>query len=451
VRTSTSSNLCCHGHFELCASVCTSRARIFYPPITASSIAMDSTSTFADLLDKLHISDQIRTALQDQRFTSPSALFWSLQSEQHREPLFESILASANVTGNNGMSVLASTSAGLLRRLFHECRQICENKTQPAPSLTPFTCTDMEGSKRLSAEDRKIMTSSFSLNYPAEVLDSHNSPSPAFLQLVSQQKKANDLQWVPWKRITNVFQQDQIREKEKPQEKTFLTILSEAAGIDEAIESDNIHSPFHIQRILNLRATAWAMTQFAHLSSGRKLANKFMAMFTKQYPDNSGLRPPSCAEAGAADQEIIKQIASLVSDSISIDQAIHEVVIVRDAHTTLLQARPRSSPSRHNNQNNNQNPPTTLYRSQKHPSNRLTNKRNHFQKSNFDNGKGKGGKGGKGKGKQHSGKSSALCFKYQTGTCGNGSNCRYPHKCDNCGENHPRISCPKLAPSVNRS
>ena len=53
------------------------------------------------------------------------------------------------------------------------------------------------------------------------------------------------------------------------------------------------------------------------------------------------MRGPSIAEAEAADGEICRELNRLMCSGFSLDQAIHELVEVRNALSVWLQARPR--------------------------------------------------------------------------------------------------------------
>ena len=63
-----------------------------------------------------------------------------------------------------------------------------------------------------------------------------------------------------------------------------------------------------------------------------------------------GLRGPSLAEAEAADAECCRQLSALMARGHSLDQALHEVVEVRNSLHMWLQPRPRFAPLKPSNQ-----------------------------------------------------------------------------------------------------
>ena len=53
------------------------------------------------------------------------------------------------------------------------------------------------------------------------------------------------------------------------------------------------------------------------------------------------MRAPSLAEAEAADIELCREVSSLLAKNFTLDQAIHECVVVRNSLNMWLQPRPR--------------------------------------------------------------------------------------------------------------
>ncbi|CAE7428085.1 unnamed protein product, partial [Symbiodinium pilosum] len=175
-----------------------------------------------------------------------------------------------------------------------------------------------------------------------------------------------------------------------------------------------------MQEILDLHATAIALVGGAHFHTLREMNRRFLAKACERYGSDTGLRCPNHAEAMQADQKLWQSISSLINDEgWCMDDAIHEVVVVRNEIATLLMPRP--------------NPP-------KLPASWVLRKGG---LKGLGKGKGKGAKGGKsakGSGVQVNGLQIAtfykkgqekhlLCNDFSKGKCTRPNYCKFEHKC----------------------
>ena len=93
--------------------------------------------------------------------------------------------------------------------------------------------------------------------------------------------------------------------------------------------------------LLGLQAVAIAMCGGAHLFTLREMNRRFINRCFEKFAPETGLRGPTVSEAQDADQRLWQSIATLYNDEQwSLDEAIHEVVVVRSELQTLLMPRP---------------------------------------------------------------------------------------------------------------
>jgi len=137
------------------------------------------------------------------------------------------------------------------------------------------------------------------LNALAEAAEGDARPGKVLVQMVYAQKCQQELKYIPWKRILSQSS------KALPSEIVpFLDLLADAAGHADPPEQEPSPSPFGDQRLLMLRAVAWAL-----------VAQGLHAV---------GLRGPSL------DGEICRQLNALLGAGFSQDQGLHELVAVRN-------------------------------------------------------------------------------------------------------------------------
>ena len=173
------------------------------------------------------------------------------------------------------------------------------------------------------------------------MLEVQRRPCKQLIQLVNQQKSQGDLRFVPWKQLLTEAQYDNFKQGVQKKEKSFLSLLSEASGQWDMLECDPSASPFGVQRLLMARSLAWALTGWCHLSSSKTLVSKFLDYYTRGGGPDSGLRAPSLpmAEAEAADIELCRELYALLAKKFTLDQALHEVLVVPNSVHFWLQPR----------------------------------------------------------------------------------------------------------------
>ena len=146
---------------------------------------------------------------------------------------------------------------------------------------------------------------------------------------------------------------------------------------------------------------------WCHLGAAKLLTLKFMGAM--------GLRGPTIQEAETADAEVCRQLALLMTNGFSLDQAIHELVEVRNGLYAWLQPRPKVV----------LNPGKFQDKLRVRPS--------PYDKKGKANGKGKGKKIGS-------------CHAFQLNKCSFGDKCKFLHECEQCGSSeHGKVDCPELA------
>ena len=311
-----------------------------------------------------------------------------------------------------------------VRLLWRKCQKLdlpCSSETKPE---LPVKSTDavLNGwsqvfPRKLTPQEVREMKQRFSQRYPSEPLSPENMPGPRLLSLVFKQVNEKCWKFIPWKIRLSEDQHDS-RMAERPHKMPRLDLLA----VDDVPQRDlslQHMSRAVMQEILDLHATAIALVGGAHFHTLREMNRRFLAKAFERYGSDTGLRCPNHAEAMQADQKLWQSISSLINDEgWCMENAIHEVVVVRNEIATLLMPRP--------------NPP-------KLPASWVLRKGG---LKGLGKGKGKGAKGGKsakGSGVQVNGLQIAtfykkgqekhlLCNDFSKGKCTR-PNCKFEHKC----------------------
>ncbi|CAE7286498.1 unnamed protein product, partial [Symbiodinium sp. CCMP2456] len=282
------------------------------------AMACDDESVWSELLVKLKIQDSVKEQMKKNGYESASSFFGSLK--EACEKSFEDILKKAGVEPGCRRcpcSVLCPGSYGKTGKSF-----------------------GLDLGVKLDADKLRHLWEAFEKAYPSEQLECDGRPAKQLIQQVYAQKHAKELRFIPWKQIVSEVQADAARLAQGTKEKSFLSLLAEASGQQDALELDPSPSPFVVQRILKMRGTCWALVDWCHLGSANKLLQKFVSMYAATNLSALGLRAPSLCEAEAADAELCRQLNLLLSAGYSLDKAIHETVCVRNTLHCLLQPRP---------------------------------------------------------------------------------------------------------------
>ena len=315
-----------------------------------------------------------------------------------------------------------------IRLLWQQCKALSEAAplatTKPSPPVPAAENGWVEVfPKKLGCDHVKAMVARFRASYPSEPLSAECMPSARLLALVAKQLQDKHWRYVPWK----------YRLSEEQQEKQSMTRPAKAPRLESLLFDDvptrDIPTPTMgkclMQELLHLQAVAIAMCGGAHLYTLREMNRRFINKCFEKFSPESGLRGPSVSEAQDADQKIWQQISTLFNEEQwTLDEAIHEVVVVRSELQSLLTPRPFV--------------PKALARVER-PWQGLRkggDKGGHKGKGDKGAGKGSGGRDPlyvdgfricewymRGKAKR------ALCKDFQQGKCSRGDACKFDHLC----------------------
>ena len=221
--------------------------------------AMDSAASFAALCAKVKLAEKVCAALEPLGFKSPAEFYWALKDGA--DDTIEAILDAAGIDLSSAPSKLQCVEAGRLRRLLSECKLVCEapqpGPPTPAEKMAP-SLLGMDVGPRLSGDVLQQLWSEFAKKYPAEVVEGDARPGKALVQMVYAQKCQQELKYIPWKRILSEAQADRVKQGSTKRDRSFLDLLADAAGHADPPEQEPSPSPFGVQRLLMLRAVAWA-------------------------------------------------------------------------------------------------------------------------------------------------------------------------------------------------
>ena len=311
-----------------------------------------------------------------------------------------------------------------IRRMWRHCHAMSDPALQRSqPSAQPAVPQDSSWvesfPKKLDPENVRQMVQRFKSRYPSETLGPESMPGPRLLALVAKQVQDHHWRYVPWK----------WRLSEEQHDMSAMSRPAKVPRLDSLLFDEIPEREVHIasmgkglvHELLTLQATAIAMCGGAHLHS---LKGLFMARLYERYPADSHLRSPSVSEAQLAEQKLWQSIGALYNEQQwSLDQATHEVVVVRNELQYLLMPRPARVGV---------------------PTLRGTGRGTGKSGKGADKGSGKGKKGGK-DGHPQPGLTVAglkvglfymagkerknLCRDFQLGRCTRGKECRFEHVC----------------------
>ena len=199
---------------------------------------------------------------------------------------------------------------------------------------------------RLDASTVTHLQASFRSNYPGEHLDSDCMPSIRLLSLVHMWfKPGGTIKWVPWqKRLSSKQYQDIIEARTSRTLRTEAQLISTAL-FDETPELPVEHICLNAPWLASKQAVfrnAIALCSGAHLSVLKAFDKKALDLCTQSLPASSGLRAANTQELLQADRTLWNEIAKLVAEGWTLDEALHEFTCIR-ADVRLLQPRAPSA------------------------------------------------------------------------------------------------------------
>ena len=231
-----------------------------------------------------------------------------------------------------------------IRRMWRHCHAMSDPALQRSqPSAQPAVPQDSSWvesfPKKLDPENVRQMVQRFKSRYPSETLGPESMPGPRLLALVAKQVQDHHWRYVPWK----------WRLSEEQHDMSAMSRPAKVPRLDSLLFDEIPEREVHIasmgkglvHELLTLQATAIAMCGGAHLHSLKEMIRLFMARLYERYPADSHLRSPSVSEAQLAEQKLWQSIGALYNEQQwSLDQATHEVVVVRNELQYLLMPRP---------------------------------------------------------------------------------------------------------------
>ena len=314
---------------------------------------------------------------------------------------------------------LTHPTAAKLRILWHDVRGTTTRTTLPTASPTAAVTSALlpiAAGAKLSTADRDKMRKDVEAKYPGHVFSPDTLPAMGLLQAIKGQCAGGHWEWIPWKRLLSEAAAQEVRAK-KSVDDDLLHLVADSMGVSRDERSGEVSgSAFRIQCVLETRGNAFVMCGACHLGSWATYVKKFLAHYTRKTVDY--LRPPSGAEAEEADRAAVQAIFDLCFDGANMDDAIHEIVVVKDLLRHHLVPQPK------------------VLRTEQKP------------KPVEGKGQGKGNKRraaptGPDSGIAGKRPRTGECWQWIQGNCAEAS-CRYKHACAKCGSSqHGSPSCTK--------
>ena len=334
-----------------------------------------------------------------------------------------------------------------LRLAWKKCHQAWNSGSPPllptgSSSASPaLATTDTSWSEsfapKLNSDKIKSLKLAFLQKYPSEILSTENMPSTRLLSLVAHQTAKKHWSWVPWKFRLSVSRAEDIAASRSSKAPKLEGLTLHTLLMDEppALEVSNSGMGVNaIRNLLDIRNTALAMCNCAHLANLKAYTSKFLTYLTQRLDPESGLRCATVLEAQAADKHVWSVISELMNErEWAMDDALHEMTHLRADLSLYLQPRLRT-------------PKVTIWQPSKGKG------RSDDQAKGKSKSKGKSkaltSKGGKQSRPQwvtdlfHEGKWTQMCMRYQSGQCSS-PHCKFTHRCayplpdgTACGKEH---------------
>ena len=331
----------------------------------------DSPSKFAALFRDVALDQNIADAIIARGYDTLTSFAFSLQDVPAVEQLISEVLVSREALGAplhiNEDNVHISPLAGKIRRLWDEAwREFTAGASASAGPGGPGGAGGCNGApnqatnpwydapvQKLSWEIRLDLSKTFAANYPGELLDLDTKPGvKIWSQLYAMVCPGAQMKWMPWKSYVSEQQEADILKGRGSKSPKAELAQSFAWLFDEPIELGyEVESKHAVDLVLTIRRNLFALCGTAHLTTLKKSDKRLMFFFAKQAA-TKGMRLPTAAEAQEADQVVWAEVFRLANEQDwSLDDALHEVTVVRGEFRNLLQLRvfvPRSVESTSN-------------------------------------------------------------------------------------------------------
>ena len=314
------------------------------------SLPLESPSSLAQLLAEHQVHEHFVALITASGFTSVADFAWGFHVISDLDALLAQL--SDEQTADLGPDPPRSVHMARMRRCLDTAHTLMRASAPASACASAASALASQPNTwaehlppRLTPESVQQMQDTFRVNYPGELLDQDSMPSIRLLSLVHfSLKPGQRLKWVPWQyRLSARQYQESIEAKSSKPIRTEAQILA-SAFFDDTPEMPVEHmrlSTAWLERIQQVFRNAWALCGAAHLAN-LKAFDKRVRELCFASPDPAlGLRTPNTAELLAADKKMWQVISDLVAQNWTLDDALHEVTVMRGDLRSLLQLRPR--------------------------------------------------------------------------------------------------------------
>ena len=262
----------------------------------------------------------------------------------------------------------------------------------PLAAAVPDAANDELG-KRLTPDVLASLKSDWAKSNPTEIVDEWVWPCKALLQMILSQTFFYAFEWIPWAKL-------QCEE---------AALLAKMGG-KEVVSG----SPYKIEKMLLTRGVAFSMCKGSHFVAWKLYVAELIKAYTSKPPTDMR-RQATMQECEEADRAALREVFRLVSNGWGFDDAIHEIVVIRDRFRTLLV--PQFKP-----------PPKADWKPREGRKRPFPGSVKEEDEETEADSKGKGK--GKGEGK---GKTDGLCNRFNSDSGCRSQGCKFKHECRKCG------------------
>ena len=389
-------------------------------------------AAFRATLAEHSVPDAVQDALIQDGYASATLFRFAFISEEALQDYASDLLVVRAVVPNVTAANLGRHPAlASLRSLRHSLDEAAAPPVQAAPALglVPPAIAGFLGLglanatehlHRLGPELMLALEREFEDANRRELFDPDELPHKSLLQLTYGQARSQHFEYIPLKKCVSKGAAAAMVQTGRSAERAFLSLMAEANGLHDVSLDDHDGNPRLLNTAMKTRGVAYAMSKAGDYATWKLTRKRFMHHFTKRVPDPAHFRRCNASEVEEAERIIFTEVFRLVRDGWTLDDALHEVTVTRDAWANLLQ--PRLKPMRHSA------PPPPPGRGRERSRGRVRLLPAHLAEPDLE----PNGRKGKGKGK---GKAIGLCNRFnRRGGCNQpASECRFKHECSRCG------------------